>query len=224
MIGPLRRFEAPRHLQIAKKKRNQKFCILTNSYEENRFPILPSRRSGDSMSYGDKSLNGQTNATGAFKVSNKNSAQKQSSKPTLWTIKWLWSVMLQSRKWTGFSHKKYFQWSKFRGSHHHLSTTTSSKNKSFWQSCLWSHDWNNFLEGGQTYSTKRSQIVAVQIFSLNEVIPKTPSARKTRWAIALMRLYLKFEYVPLEQTQYEDALSWLRFDEVPEQEKICFFK
>ena len=50
------------------------------------------------------------------------------------------------------------------------------------------------------------------LFAPDEEIPKTASARITRWAIALMGFEFEMKYTPGEQIPHADALSRLEFD------------
>ena len=51
------------------------------------------------------------------------------------------------------------------------------------------------------------------LFAPDEEIPKTASARITRWAIALMGFDYALKYIPGEQIPHADALSRTDFDE-----------
>ena len=57
----------------------------------------------------------------------------------------------------------------------------------------------------------------------DEEIPKTASARITRWAIALMGFDYELKYTPGEQIPHADALSRMDFDEdESEIDRLCF--
>ena len=57
----------------------------------------------------------------------------------------------------------------------------------------------------------------------DEEIPKTASARITRWAIALMGFDCELKYTPGEQIPHTDALSRMDFDEdESDNDRMCF--
>ena len=60
------------------------------------------------------------------------------------------------------------------------------------------------------------------LFSPDEEIPKTASARITRWAIALMGFDFELKYTPGEQIPHADALSRLDFDDDDDNDRVCF--
>ena len=61
------------------------------------------------------------------------------------------------------------------------------------------------------------------LFAPDEEIPKTASARITRWAIALMGFDYELRYTPGEQIPHADALSRMDFDEdESENDRVCF--
>ena len=51
------------------------------------------------------------------------------------------------------------------------------------------------------------------LFAPDEEIPKTASARITRWAISLMGFDFELKYTPGEKIPHADALSRLDFDD-----------
>ena len=59
------------------------------------------------------------------------------------------------------------------------------------------------------------------LFAPYEEIPKTASARITRWAIALMGFDFELKYTPGEQIPH-DALSRLDFDDDDDNDRVCF--
>ena len=61
------------------------------------------------------------------------------------------------------------------------------------------------------------------LFAPDEEIPKTASARITRWAIALMGFDYELNYTPGEQIPHIDALSRIDFDgDESENDRVCF--
>ena len=60
------------------------------------------------------------------------------------------------------------------------------------------------------------------LFAPDEEIPKTASARITRWAIALMGFDFEMKYRPGEQIPHADALSRLDFDDDDDNDGVCF--
>ena len=60
------------------------------------------------------------------------------------------------------------------------------------------------------------------LFAPDEEIPKTASARITRWAIALMGFDFELKYTPGEQIPNADALSRLDFDDDDDNDQFCF--
>ena len=60
------------------------------------------------------------------------------------------------------------------------------------------------------------------LFAPDEEIPKTASARITRWAIALMGFDFELKYTPGEQIPHADALSRLDFDDDDDNDRVCF--
>ena len=61
------------------------------------------------------------------------------------------------------------------------------------------------------------------LFAPDEEIPKTASARITRWAIALMGFDYELKYTPGEQIPHADALSRMDFDEdESDNDRVCF--
>ena len=60
------------------------------------------------------------------------------------------------------------------------------------------------------------------LFAPDDKIPKTASARITRWAIALMGFDFEFKYTPGEQIPHADALSGLDFDDDDDNDRFCF--
>ena len=61
------------------------------------------------------------------------------------------------------------------------------------------------------------------LFDPDEEIPKTASARITRWAIVLMGFEFELKYTPGEQIPHADALSRLDFDDDDDNDRVCFF-
>ena len=59
-------------------------------------------------------------------------------------------------------------------------------------------------------------------FDPDKVIPKTESARVTRWAIALMGFDFELKYTPGEQLPHADALSRLDFDDDDDNDRVCY--
>ena len=59
------------------------------------------------------------------------------------------------------------------------------------------------------------------LFNPNEEIPKTASARITRWAVALMGFDFELKYTPGEQIPHADALSRLDFDDDDDNDRVC---
>ena len=60
------------------------------------------------------------------------------------------------------------------------------------------------------------------LFAPDEEIPKTASARITRWAIALIGFDFKIKYTPWEQISHADAFSRLDFDDDDDNDRVCF--
>ena len=60
------------------------------------------------------------------------------------------------------------------------------------------------------------------LFAPDEEIPKTASARITRWAIALMGFDFELKYKPGELIPQSDALSKLDFDDDDDIDRVCF--
>ena len=60
------------------------------------------------------------------------------------------------------------------------------------------------------------------LFAPDEEIPKTASARITRWAIALMGFDFELKYTHEEQIPHADALSRLDFDDDDDNDRVCF--
>ena len=61
------------------------------------------------------------------------------------------------------------------------------------------------------------------LFAPDEEIPKTASARITRWAIAQMGFDYELKYTPREQIPHADALSRMDFDEdESNNDRVCF--
>ena len=61
------------------------------------------------------------------------------------------------------------------------------------------------------------------LFAPDEEIPKTASARITRWAIALMGFDYKWKCTPGEQLPHGEALSRIVFDEdESDNDRVCF--
>ena len=61
------------------------------------------------------------------------------------------------------------------------------------------------------------------LFAPDQEIPKTASARITRWAIALMGFDYELKYTPGEQIPHADALSRMDFDEdESDNDRVCF--
>ena len=60
------------------------------------------------------------------------------------------------------------------------------------------------------------------LFAPVEEIPKTASARITRWAIAPMGFAFELKYTPGEQIPNADALSRLDFDDDDDNDRVCF--
>ena len=59
-------------------------------------------------------------------------------------------------------------------------------------------------------------------FAPDEEIPKTSSARITRWAIALMGFEFELKYTPGEQIPHAEALSRLDTDDDDDNDRVCF--
>ena len=61
------------------------------------------------------------------------------------------------------------------------------------------------------------------LFAPDEEIPKTASARITRWAIALMGFDFELKYTPEKQIPHADVLSRVDFDEdESDNDRVCF--
>ena len=61
------------------------------------------------------------------------------------------------------------------------------------------------------------------LFAPDEEIPKTPSARITRWEIALMGFDCELKYTPAEQIPHADALSRMDSDDgESDNDRVCF--
>ena len=60
------------------------------------------------------------------------------------------------------------------------------------------------------------------LFAPDKEIPKTASARISRWAIALMGFDFELKYKPGEQIPHADALSRLEFDDDDDNDQVCF--
>ena len=60
------------------------------------------------------------------------------------------------------------------------------------------------------------------LFAPDEEVPKTASARITRWAIALMGSDFELKYTPGQQILHADALSRLDFDDDDDNDRVCF--
>ena len=60
------------------------------------------------------------------------------------------------------------------------------------------------------------------LFAPDEEIPKTASARITRWATAQMGFDFELKYTPGEQIPHAEALSRLDFDDDDDNDRVCF--
>ena len=78
-----------------------------------------------------------------------------------------------------------------------------------------------FLLGrGFTLQTDRKPLK--YLFAPDEEIPKTASARITRWTIALMTFDFELKYRAGERIPHADALSRLDFDDDDDNNRVCF--
>ena len=79
-----------------------------------------------------------------------------------------------------------------------------------------------FLLGGQ-FTLQTDHKPLKYLFAPEDEIPKTASARITRWAIALMGFDYELKYTPGEQIPHADALSRMDFDENElDNDRVCF--
>ena len=76
---------------------------------------------------------------------------------------------------------------------------------------------------GRRYTLQTDHKPLKYLFAPDEEIPKTPSTRITRWAIALMGFDYELKYTPGEQIPDADALSRMDFDEdESDNDRVCF--
>ena len=75
---------------------------------------------------------------------------------------------------------------------------------------------------GRRFTLQTDRKPLKYIFAPDEEIPKTASARITRWAIALMGFDFELKYTPGEQIPHADALSRLDFDDDYDNDRVCF--
>ena len=76
---------------------------------------------------------------------------------------------------------------------------------------------------GRRVALQTDQKPLKYIFAPDEEIPKTASARITRWAIALMGFDYELKYTPGEQIPHADALSRMDFEEdESDNDRVCF--
>ena len=76
---------------------------------------------------------------------------------------------------------------------------------------------------GRRFTLQTNHKLLKYLFAPDEEIPKTASARITRWAIALMGFDYELRYTPGEQIPHEDALSRMDFNEdKSDNDRVCF--
>ena len=76
---------------------------------------------------------------------------------------------------------------------------------------------------GRRFTLQTDHKPLIYLFAPDDEIPKTASARITRWAIALMGFYYELKYTPGEQMPHADALSRMDFDEdESDNDQVCF--
>ena len=75
---------------------------------------------------------------------------------------------------------------------------------------------------GRSFTLQTDHEPLKYLFNPDEEIPKTASARIRRWAIALMGFEFELNYTPGEQIPHADALSRLDFDDVDDNDRVCF--
>ena len=80
---------------------------------------------------------------------------------------------------------------------------------------------NHFLLG-RRFTLQTEYKPLKYFFAPDEEIPKTVSARITRWAIALMGFDFELKYTPGEKIPHADALSRLDFDNDDDSGPVCF--
>ena len=90
-----------------------------------------------------------------------------------------------------FSQKMDTQSSTFQGSYHQLSATTPTGIEKLWQLCLW--PLKNFLLG-RKFTLKTDNKSLQYLFAPDGKIPRTVSARITRWAIGLISFDYSLNY------------------------------
>ena len=76
---------------------------------------------------------------------------------------------------------------------------------------------------GRRFTLQNDHKPLKYLFAPDEEIPKTASARITRWAIVLMGFDYELKYTPGEQIPHADALSRMDFDEdESDTDRVCF--
>ena len=76
---------------------------------------------------------------------------------------------------------------------------------------------------GRRYTLQTDHKPLEYLFAPDEEMPRTASARITRWAIALMGFDYELKYTPGEQIPHTDALSRMDFDENElDNDGVCF--
>ena len=76
---------------------------------------------------------------------------------------------------------------------------------------------------GRRFTLKTDHKPLKYLFAPDEEIPKTASARITRWAIALLGFDYELRYTPGEQIPHADALSRMEFDDdESDNDRVCF--
>ena len=79
-----------------------------------------------------------------------------------------------------------------------------------------------FLPGRQ-FTLQTDHKPLKYLFAPDEEIPKTASARITRWAIALMDFDYELKFTPGEQIPHADVLSRMDFEEdESDSDRVCF--
>ena len=75
---------------------------------------------------------------------------------------------------------------------------------------------------GRRFTLQTDHKPLKHLFTPDEEIAKTASARITRWAIAQMGFDFELKYTPGEQIPHADALSRLDFDDDDDNDRVCF--